>query len=104
MSKLRVKELCKLKGMSMQDIATALHINRVNLSNSLNGNPTLDRLRQVAEVLGVDVSELFQTPRINELSGFVEFRRDIFKINTPEDLFTLTEKVRQALSIEPEKK
>ena len=99
MSKLRVKELCKLKGMSMQDIATALHINRVNLSNSLNGNPTLDRLRQVAEV-----SELFQTPRINELSGFVEFRGDIFKINTPEDLFTLTEKVRQALSIEPEKK
>ena len=92
MSKLRVKELCKLKGMSMQDIATALHINRVNLSNSLNGNPTLDRLCQVAEVLGV------------ELSGFVEFRGDIFKINTPEDLFTLTEKVRQALSIEPEKK
>ena len=104
MSKLRVKELCKLKGMSMQDIATALHINRVNLSNSLNGNPTLDRLRQVAEVLGVEVSELFQTPRINELSGFVEFSGDIFKINTPEDLFTLTEKVRQALSIEPEKK
>ena len=75
MSKLSVKELCKLKGMSMQDIATALHINRVNLSNSLNGNPTLDRLRQVAEVLGVEVSELFQTPRINELSGFVEFNQ-----------------------------
>lgn len=104
MSKLRVKELCKLKGVSMQDIATALHINRVNLSNSLNGNPTLDRLRQVAEVLGVEVPELFQTPRINELSGFVEFQGDIFKINTPEDLFTLSDKVRQALSIVPEKK
>lgn len=104
MSKLRVKELCKLKGMNMQDIATALHINRVNLSNSLNGNPTLDRLCQVAEVLGVEVSELFQTSRINELSGFVEFQGEIFKINTPEDLFILTEKVRQALSIAPEKK
>ena len=98
MSKLRVKELCKLKGMSMQDIATALHINRVNLSNSLNGNPTLDRLRQVAEVLGVEVPELFQTPRVNELSGFVEFQGEIFKINTPEDLFNLTDKVRQQIT------
>ena len=95
MSELRIKELCKLKGMTMQDIALALNINRVNLSSSLNGNPTLERLRQVANVLGV---EIFQPSRANEVRGFVEFQGEIFRINTPEDLFDLTDKVRQQIT------
>ena len=98
MSELRIKELCKLKGMTMQDIALALNINRVNLSSSLNGNPTLERLRQVANVLGVEISELFQPSRANEVRGFVEFQGEIFRINTPEDLFDLPDKVRQQMT------
>lgn len=98
MSELRIKELCKLKGMTMKDIAATLNINRVNLSNSLNGNPTLERLRQVANVLEVEIPELFQPSRTNEISGFIEFDGKIYKINTPEDLFNLTDKVRQQIT------
>ena len=98
MNELRVKELCKLKGITMQDIASTLNINRVNLSNSLNGNPTLDRLRQVAKVLNVEISELFQTPRTETLSGFVEFNGNVYKISSPGDLFNLTDKVKQQIT------
>ena len=44
----------------MADIAKQIGISRVNLSNSLNGNPTLSRLTEVAKILGVEVSELFR--------------------------------------------
>ncbi len=97
MNELRVKELAKQKGLSMQDIAEALNINRVNLSNSLNGNPTLERLRQVAKVLGVEISDLFKSSTVSSLNGFIEYNGEIFKISSPENLFSLTDKVRQAI-------
>lgn len=103
MNELRIKELAKQKGLTMQDIAEALNINRVNLSNSLNGNPTLERLRQVAKVLGVEISDLFQSSTASILYGFVEYNGEIFKISSPEDLFRLSNKVKLSLQEVPAK-
>ena len=55
-TELRVVEIAHSKGMTMADIAKQIGISRVNLSNSLNGNPTLSRLAEVAKILGVEVS------------------------------------------------
>ncbi len=60
---LKIKDVAKSKGMTMAQIADKLGINPITLSQSLNGNPTLSRLTEVASVLGVDVSELFVQPR-----------------------------------------
>ena len=60
---LKIRELAKSKGMTMAEIADKLGINPITLSQSLNGNPTLSRLTEVANVLGVDVGELFVQPR-----------------------------------------
>ena len=62
---LRVVEIARSKGLTMADIAKQVGISRVNLSNSLNGNPTLTRLTEVAKILGVEVSELFKTTTTN---------------------------------------
>lgn len=40
-AKLIVKELAKEKGLILKDLAERLKINRVTLSNIINGNPTL---------------------------------------------------------------
>lgn len=56
---LRVKEICKAKGMQMQQLADVLGINRVTLTASINGNPTLSTLENIAKALGVEVTELF---------------------------------------------
>ena len=60
---LKIKDVAKSKGMTMAQIAEKLGINPITLSQSLNGNPTLSRLTEVANVLGVDVSELFVQPQ-----------------------------------------
>lgn len=63
--KLRIKEICKEKGLMMKDLADRINITEVGLSKSLNGNPTLQRLEEIAEALEVDFLELF-IPKDND--------------------------------------
>ncbi len=80
---LRVVELAHAKGLTMADIAKEIGISRVNLSNSLNGNPTLSRLSEVAKILDVEVSELFK-PSVTSyaVSGYLEFNGRIVKVDS----------------------
>lgn len=59
-AKLRVKKLAKEKGLTLKDLAERLKINRVTLSNMINGNPTLESLQKIAYALDVPVYKLFQ--------------------------------------------
>lgn len=55
----RVKNILKQQGMTAKELADKMGITESALSLCLNGNPTLSRIRQIAQALGVDVSELF---------------------------------------------
>ena len=80
---LRVVEIAHSKGMTMADIAKKVGISRVNLSNSLNGNPTLSRLTEVAKILGVEVSELFKPASTQKVvSGYLECDGRIVKVDS----------------------
>lgn len=59
---MRIKELLKQKGITAKELAAKLNLSEGALSQSLNGNPTLERLTQIASALGVSVSELFEAP------------------------------------------
>ena len=50
---LRVKEILRSKGMTINELACIMGINRVTLSNIINGNPTLETLQKIANCLGV---------------------------------------------------
>jgi len=58
----RIKEVIKEKGLTIQSLADTMGINRVNLSSSINGNPTVETLQKIADALGVPISELFEQP------------------------------------------
>lgn len=60
---LKIKELCKEKHITMAEIAAKIGINPITLSQSLSGNPTLSRLQEVADILGVEVPDLFERKR-----------------------------------------
>ena len=80
---LRVVELAHQRGLTMANIAKQVGISRVNLSNSLNGNPTLTRLTEVAKILGVEVAELFKTtPAEKKVSGYLEYDGRIVKVES----------------------
>lgn len=84
---LRIVELAHTKGLTMADIAKQIGISRVNLSNSLNGNPTLSRLKEVAKILGVEVSELFKPISSKKsVNGYLEYNGYVIKINSIEDI------------------
>lgn len=60
---LRIKEVIKEKGYSVKSLAEKMDINRVNLSNMINGNPTVETLGKIADALEVPVTELFAKDR-----------------------------------------
>ena len=64
--KLRIKKICKEKGIMLKDVAKQLSITEVGLSKSLNGNPPLNRLNDIAAALNVPISELFERKTENE--------------------------------------
>ena len=60
---LRIKEVIKEKGMTITELADKMGINRVNLSNMVNGNPTVETLNRIADAIGCPVTELFVQPQ-----------------------------------------
>ena len=89
---LRIKEICREKGITQIEIAKRLNISNVNLSNSLNGNPTLGRLQEVADILGVGVWQLFK--RKEDIQGVVQYNGGIYSIDTFDALCQLTDRVK----------
>lgn len=86
---LRIKEIARAKGITMNEIAEKMGINPVNLSSSLNGNPTLNRLQEVADILGVDVSDLFSKEKQTDIYGFLEYNGKVYKIGNIDDFNNL---------------
>ena len=65
---LRIKEVIKEKGMTITELADRMGINRVNLSNMVNGNPTVETLNKIADAIGSPVTELFEQPKKDALT------------------------------------
>ena len=65
---LRIKEVIKEKGMTITELADKMRINRVNLSNMVNGNPTVETLNKIADALEVSVTELFEQSKTGTAS------------------------------------
>lgn len=58
---LRIKQLCKEKGLKMEELAKEVGITRTSLSLIQNGkmNTTMENYNKIAEKLGVSFVELF---------------------------------------------
>ena len=59
---LRIKEICRVKGVTITQLAEKLNIKQESLSRAINGNPTKDTLERIASALEVPVTELFEQP------------------------------------------
>ena len=56
-----VKKLCNKRGMTLKDLANKMGIAFDSLSRTLNGNPQLVTLENIAKCLAIDVRDLFPT-------------------------------------------
>ena len=94
---LRVKQIAKQKGLTMTKVAELMKVHPVNLSTTLNGNPTLTTLCKVAEVLGVEVADLFEKEDKPTICGFVKVGNDVMEISSVADLERVLEKAKSLL-------
>ncbi|GHT76265.1 hypothetical protein AGMMS50262_13980 [Bacteroidia bacterium] len=89
----QVKKICKEQGITLQELANRLGINRVNLSVSINGNPTLAKMTKIADALGVTVSDLLPIPLEYHVRGYVELNNQMIRIKGADDLRKILEKI-----------
>lgn len=55
----RVKEICADKGIQLKELAAIMNVKPESLSRTLNGNPQLSSLENIAKALNVGVADLF---------------------------------------------
>lgn len=62
---MNIQAKIKAKGFTVAQVASQMRTNRGNigmsqgsLSSMLNGNPTIDKLKEVADIIGMSLSEL----------------------------------------------
>lgn len=70
MAKLRIKSLCKEKGIALKDMAAKLGMDASTFSQFINSpNPSIPTLERIADYLSVGLPELFEQPTTNNIYG-----------------------------------
>lgn len=94
----RIKEICKEKGITLEDLAKRLGILRTSLSQALSRNSfSTDKLSDIADALNVPIWQLFVSP--NEVAGgweltaFVSYRGEFFNTHSKEELKQYVDKL-----------
>ena len=93
MAELRIKEVCKEKGVKVMDLSTMIGVSQTNTSNIINGkvNPSHETLEKIASALNVRITELFEEP--TNINGYIELDGTIHKVTSKEDIKKLAEKL-----------
>lgn len=81
---LRLKEVLDEKNMSLVALSEKTGIEKGNLSSIANNkkNPTMETLSKIAKALEISLAELFESPKKEEINGFVEYNGGVYKINS----------------------
>lgn len=89
---LRVKEICKVKGVQMQELADRLNISRVTLTRNINGNPTIETLEKIAAVLDVEIVDLFA--KKSGFTAFIDYRGTLYRCDSIDELEGLIKRLK----------
>ena len=71
-----LREIAKAKGLKLSDIAARMGTTVSNLLTSVKGNPTVSKIQDIAEALGMTQSAISHQLRILKNARLVKARRD----------------------------
>lgn len=91
---LRIKELCKERGITLECLANKLNIRRTSLAQAMSRNNfSIDKLGDIADAIGCEIVDLFVKDKEQGISsslyGHVEYKGTVYTIKTREDLENL---------------
>lgn len=95
----RVKKMCADKGIQLKELASIMDVKPESLSRTLNGNPQLTTLQNIAKALNVGVADLFtdktenniisSTPTTpNSLASIIVYKGKTYIANNLNDLLS----------------
>lgn len=96
---IRIKDVCKEKGITLEELAKKLGILRTSLSQALSRNNfSTDRLNEIATALDVPIWQLFASPEDvagsgEELTASISYRGVFFNTHSKEELKQYVEKL-----------
>lgn len=95
MTKLRVKELCKEKGLTLAALAEKMNVSASAVTQFLKSdNISSATLIKLADALGVKLDDLVVRNGCN-IIGFVDVDGQLFRINKKEDVSDLLKIIEQ---------
>lgn len=77
-----LRDICRLKGLSLTDVANRMGVDPSNLLSSIKGNPTISRIQAIADALQISVSELL-TQRPEKAQGLAIIDGQIYQLSRP---------------------
>lgn len=90
---LRIKEILKEKNVTQEELAGNIGVTRSSFIKTINGNPTLDTLKKIADALDVTVPELFAPQNTTDFTAFIDYKGELKRFDSPEELKRFLEKV-----------
>ena len=93
MAKIIVREILKEKGISIKELAAGMGVTPSAVSQLLaNSNPSIQQLERIANVIGVDVMDLFAQD-FSYINGYIETGDNIYPVKSREQFISLIDKV-----------
>ena len=93
MTKLRVKEICKEKGMTLAALADKMGVTASAVTQYLKSdNLSLGTLLKLSSILGVKLDDLIVKDECN-ITGFVDVDGKLYRINNRENIANLLAEV-----------
>lgn len=83
---LRVQEICKGQGITMQQLAKRMNISYQALYASVSGNPTIGKVKEIASALNVHYLELLEDR--SDIKIFMEYQGETKRL-TEDDMIRL---------------
>lgn len=93
---MRIKDIIKEKGLTQVEVAKNLGITRVGLNQLINGKPSYTTLEKLANILNVEMWELFISPADlhnkrptapnSDFTALVKFGQSYYCASTLEEL------------------
>lgn len=86
MIELRIAEILQEKGISKTEFAEMMGIKKQNVNVLLETN-NIKKLEEIANALGVDITDLWKSKNVSEpsINGFIEINGEVFTIKSVED-------------------
>nr|WP_302437322.1 helix-turn-helix transcriptional regulator [Bacteroides intestinalis] len=91
--KLRIKEVCQMRNTTQKELAEKLGVSEVTLSRASNGNTSLPLLEKIANILEIEISELFAPSSSGGIIGVIRIRDTNYNINSVPDLSRLLDRI-----------